>query len=113
IERSSHLLMHSPRFVPFDEAELVPVPFKQFSKIIVRNPREEARIGDLVTVEMKDRQDAAVALRVKKFVAMPAGRQWTGLRFAIADDAGHDQTRIVESGPISMRQGVSHLSTFM
>ena len=99
--------------MPFDEVGLVPIPFEKLSKFIVRDTGEEAWISDLVTVEMKNRQDAAVALRIKKFVAMPSGRQRTGLRFAIANDAGDDQIRIVEGGPVGMRQRVSQLSAFM
>ena len=30
---------------------------------------------------------------------MPGGGQWAGLGFAVADDAGDDQVRIVERGP--------------
>src|SRR4029077_12194135 len=48
-----------------------------------------------------------------ELIAMPSSRKWTGLRFAIADDAGHDQIWIVESGPIGMRQRVTQLTTLM
>ena len=44
---------------------------------------------------------------------MPACRQRSGLGFAVADDAGDDQIRVVESGAIGMREGIAELAAFM
>ena len=44
---------------------------------------------------------------------MPAGGQRPGLGLAVAHDASHDQFRIIESGAISMAEGVTQLSPFM
>ena len=49
--------------------------------------REDRRVGDLVAVEVQDRQHGAVACRVEELVRVPAGRQRPGLRLAVADDA--------------------------
>ena len=51
--------------------------------------------------------------RVEELVGVPARRQWTGLCFAIADDAGHEQVRIVERRSECVRQRVAKLPTFM
>jgi hypothetical protein len=44
---------------------------------------------------------------------MPAGRQRAGLGFAVADDAGNDQVRVVERCPVSVRERVAQFATFM
>src|SRR5436853_891004 len=71
------------------------------------------RIGDLVAIEVKDRQDHAVAHGVEKLVAVPAGRQRAGLGFAIADDASDEQIRIIESRAIGMAEAVAEFATFV
>ena len=62
---------------------------------------------------MQDRQHAAVAGRVEELVAVPAGGQRPGLRFAVADDAGDDQVRIVERGPVGVAQRVAEFAAFV
>src|SRR5438876_7910839 len=44
---------------------------------------------------------------------MPARGQWTGLRFAIADDAGRDQVWIVEDGAVGVRKGVTQFAALV
>src|SRR5207248_10233826 len=43
----------------------------------------------------------------------PAGREWTGFGFAIADYTTHQQIRIVERRARSMAQRISQLASFM
>src|SRR5262245_61830938 len=62
---------------------------------------------------MENRQHATVARWIEKLVTMPARRQRSGLRFTIADDAGHDQIRIVERRSKSVAQRVAELTTFV
>src|ERR1043166_4428238 len=62
---------------------------------------------------MEDRQHRTVARRVQELVRMPAGRQWAGLGLAVADDAGHDQVRVVEGGAVSVREGVPQLAALV
>ena len=52
---------------------------------------------------MQDWEHGSVGDRVKKFVGLPGGRQRAGLRFAVANDAGDNQIRIVKRRPESMR----------
>ncbi len=44
---------------------------------------------------------------------MPARRERTRFRFPVADDARHDQLRIVERRAISVRQRIAELAAFM
>jgi len=50
------------------------------------------------------RKNRAIARGVQKFVGVPTGGQRTSFRLAVADDAGDNQIRIVESGAIGVGQ---------
>ena len=89
------------------------MPSKNFCNSSLRDARKEARVGDLVAVEVEDREHAAIAGRVEELVAVPAGRERPGLGFAVADDAGDDQVRVVEGCAVSMAQRVAELAAFM
>src|SRR3954452_22123453 len=62
---------------------------------------------------MKDRQHRAVARRVQKFVDVPGSREWTRLRFTIADHRGNDQFGIIECCAARMRENVTEFSAFV
>jgi hypothetical protein len=71
--------------------------------------RQHGRVGNLVAVEMQDRQHRTVARRVQELVRVPAGGERPGLGFAIADDAGHDQARVVEGSAVGMRERIARV----
>ena len=79
--------------VPLDEVRRVAVAAEELLQLLVADPGEDAGIGDLVAVQVQDRQDHAVGHRVQELVGVPARRQRPGLRLAVADDAGDDQVR--------------------
>ena len=109
----SKLLVDGLRIVPLDEIGFVSHPLEKLLQFVLRNPREEAGIGDLVAVQMEDRQHGAVAGRIEKLVAVPAGGEWSGLGFAVADDASDDQIGVVERGPVGMAERIAELAPFM
>ena len=74
----------------------------QADQLGLRNPGEHRRVGDLVAVQVQNRQHRAVAHRVEKLVRMPARRQRTGLGLAVTDDAGDEQARVVERRAVRM-----------
>jgi hypothetical protein len=51
---------------------------------------------------MQDRQHGAVARRIGEFVRVQAGRERARFRLAVADDASHDEPRVVERGAVGM-----------
>ena len=102
--------MDRRRVVPLDEVRLVAHALEELLQLVLRDAGEEAGVGDLVAVQMEDRQHAAVAGRVEELVAVPAGGERAGLRLAVADDAGDDQVRIVERRPVGVAQGVPELA---
>ena len=112
-ERGGHELVHHRRVIAFDEMRRVAVSAKKRLELLMTDPRQHGRIGDLVAVEMQDRQHGAVAHRIQKLVGMPARRKRTGLRFAITDDGGHDEIGIVERRAEGMRKRVTKLATFV
>jgi len=91
--------MHQPGLVTLDEVGRPPVAAEQLFQFLVGDASEEGRIGNLVAVEMQNRQHRAVGYWIEKLVRMPGGGQRTRLRLAIADDAGHDEIGIVEHAP--------------
>jgi len=44
---------------------------------------------------------------------MPARGERTGLGFAVADNAGDDEARIVEGRPIGVREGIAELAALV
>ena len=64
---------------------------EQLLQFLMLDPGQDGRVGNLVAVEMQDRQHGAVGGRIEKLVGMPGGGQRPGLRLAVADDAGDDE----------------------
>jgi hypothetical protein len=109
VERSCHRRVHLGRIRALDEARLVAVADHQGAKLFLGDPREDGRVGDLVAVQVQDRQHGAVARGVDEFVRMPARRQRARLRLAVSDDAAHDQVSVVESRSVGVRERISEL----
>ncbi len=105
--------MHDLRLVSFDEDRRVAIAFQEFAELFRTDPRQHCRIGDLVAVEMQNRENGSVRDGIKELVAMPGSRKRTGLGLAIADDAGHDQVGIVKYRAISVGQRIAELPAFM
>ena len=107
IERGRHELVHRVRIAAFDEVRLVAVATEQMIELFVADAREHAGVRDLVAIQMQDRQHHAIGQRIQELVGMPARGKRPGFRFAIADDAGDDQVRIVESCTERVRQRIT------
>jgi len=52
---------------------------------------------------VQDRQHDSIAGGIEEFVRMPRSCQRAGLGFAVADDAGHDEIRVIERRTESVR----------
>ena len=113
IEGCGHGLMHLLRLFSLDEVRRPAVAAEQLVQLLVGDAGEDRRVGDLVAVQVQDRQHHPVADRVEELVGMPCGGQWAGLGFAVADDAGDDQVRIVERGPEGMADRIPQLAPLM
>ena len=92
---------------------LVAIADEQAVQLFRPDARQDGGIGDLVAVEMQDRQDRAVGRRVEEFVAVPGGRQRAGLGLAVPHHRSDDEIGIVEGGAIGMGQGIAQLAALM
>ncbi len=113
IEDRRGLLMHSLRIVALQREWLIAVAAHQVFELRMRNAREHRRVGDLVSVQMQNRQHCAIRRGIEKFVRVPACGQRSGLGFAIAHHAGHNEVWIVEGRAIRVHQRVAQLAAFM
>ena len=105
--------MHDGGNVAFHEMRLIAVTAHQVGQFLAADAGEHGRIGDLEPVEMKDRKNRTIARGIEKLVGVPTRGQRARFRLAVADDAGHDQIRIVERRAIGMDQGISQFTAFM
>ncbi len=105
--------MHLFRIASFDEIGRVAIAAEQVFQLLMTDASENAGIGDLVAIEVEDRQNHAVGRWVQEFVGMPARRHRPGLGFAIADDTGNYQVRVVESRSVGMRECIPELAALV
>ena len=75
--------------------------------------RKEAWVRDLVAIEVQDGQHGAVAGGVQELVSVPAGSQWTGFGFAVADYRCHDEIGVIERRAVGVRESVAEFSAFV
>ena len=113
IEGGRQRLVDLLRLVALHEGRLVAVALQQAAQVRLGHPRQHCRIGDLVAVEVQDRQHGAVAHRIQELVRMPACGQRAGLGFAVAHDAKHDQVGVVEGGAVGVRQCIPELAALV
>ena len=91
--------MHRAGLVTLYEIGRPPVAAEQLFQFLAGDAGEDSRVGNLVAVEMQDRQHRAVGYRIEEFVRMPCGGQRACLRLAVAHDTGDDEIGIVEHRP--------------
>ena len=108
-----HRLVHAVDVRAFDEVRRPAIAAEQIFQFVVRDSRQQGRIVDLVSVEVQDRKNGAVARWVKKFVDMPGSGKRTSLGFTVADDRSHDQFRIIECGTAGVRENISEFAAFV
>ena len=113
LQRRGHQLVHGLRVIALDEMRGVAVAAHESFELLVRDAREHGRVGDLVAVEMQDRQHRAVARRIEKLVRVPARRERPRLRLAVADHAGDDEIRVVEGRAVGVRQRIAEFAALV
>ncbi len=113
LECRRQLLVHRIRLVARNEDRCMPITLQEGAQLRLRDPGEHGRVGDLVSVQVKDRQHGAVAPGVQELVRVPAGRQRAGLRLAVSDDAEDGEVRVVESRAVGVKERVAQLAAFV
>ena len=92
---------------------LVAHAVEELVELFVGDAGQDGRVGDLVAVEVQDRQHDTVGARVHELVGLPAGSQRAGLSLAVADDGRDKQARVVHDGTVSVGQSVTQLTTLV
>ncbi|CAM5712745.1 hypothetical protein SVIOM342S_06325 [Streptomyces violaceorubidus] len=96
-----------------DVDRVVAVAAQELVQLALGEAGEHRRVGDLVAVEVQDRQDGSVVHRVEELVGVPGRRQRAGLRLAVADHAGDHQVRVVEGGAVGVRERVAQFAALV
>ncbi|GCB44069.1 hypothetical protein SNL152K_1354 [Streptomyces sp. NL15-2K] len=108
-----HGAVHGHRVVAGDVDRVVAVAAQQLVEFAFRQPGQHRRVGDLVAVQVQDRQDGTVVDGVEELVGVPGRGQRPGLRLAVTDDAGDHQVRAVEGGSVGVREGVAQFAALV
>ena len=82
-------------------------------QVFVARSSLNGRSGNFVAVQVQNRKDSAVPHRIEEVDGLPASFERTGLGFSVADDAGDDQIRIIESGSERVNQRIAEFPAFV
>ena len=113
VERCGHGLVHQRRLVPLDKVRRPPIAAEQLFQFLMLDAGQDSRVGNLVAVQVQDRQHGAVRGRIEKLVGMPRRGQRTRLRLAVADDAGDHQIGVVQRRPERMAEGIAQFAALV
>ena len=83
-------------------ARVVAVAPQELVEILRRDASKDGRVRDLVAIEMKDRKDRAIVVRIDELVHVPTRRERSSLGFSVTDDAKDRQVRVVEGRSVGV-----------
>ena len=95
------------------EVRLIAHTLKELGELFVGHAGEDGGVGDLVAVEVQDRQDDTVGCRVHELVGLPRSRERTGLGLAVAHHGHGQQARVVHDGTVSVAERVAELAALV
>ena len=95
------------------EVRLIAHALKELGELLIGHAGKDGGVGDLVAVEVQDRQDDAVGCRVHELVGLPRGRERTGLGLAVAHHGHGQQARVVHNGTVSVAERVAELAALV
>ena len=113
VKRAGELLVHELRVVALHGIDVVTVTSEQRLELVRGDPGRDRGVGDLVPVEVQDRQHRPVGHRVEELVGVPRAGQRPGLRLAVADHAGDEQVGVVERRAVGVRERVPELAALV
>src|SRR5947207_10229277 len=113
VERMRHELVHGLRLVAFHKIRFVTIASEKLSQVRITQTAEYGRIRDLVSVQVQNGKNSAVANGIQKLVRVPTGCEWTGLGFAVTDHAANQQAWVVKSCSVCVSNRVSQFTAFM
>src|ERR1700691_3630413 len=71
IKRTGEALMHHGRNIALHEMRFITETAEQVGQFPAADAGEHGRIGDLKSIEMKNRKNRTIARRIEEFVGMP------------------------------------------
>ena len=95
------------------EVRLIAHALKELGEFFVGHAGKNGGVGDLIAVEVQDRQDDTVGCRVHELVGLPRSRERTGLGLAVAHHGHGQQARVVHDGAVGMAERVAELTALM
>src|SRR5215813_4547475 len=96
IQGGSHQIVHCRRIMSLNEIRRIAIATEKLIELLMTDAGENAGICDLVPIEVQNWQYRPVRRRIEELVGVPARRQRSGLRFAVARDTSHDEIRIIK-----------------
>src|SRR5262249_42020531 len=108
-----HQLMHFCRLVTFDKNWRVAVAPEELIEFLMSDASEDAWIGNLVPVQVKNRQDCTIRCGIEKLVRVPTGGERASLGFTVTNDGRHDQARIIKGSPVRVTKRVAQFAAFV
>lgn len=113
VERVRQCAVYLHRLIALDEIRLPAAALEHFAQLLLRNARQQGRVGDLVAVQVQDRQNNAVRHRIEELVAVPRGCQRAGLRLAVTDNHGCDQVGVIQHRTEAVRQRITQFTALV
>ena len=95
------------------EVRLIAHALKELGEFFVGHAGKDGGVGDLVAVEVQDRQDDTVGCRVHELVGLPRGRKRAGLGLAVAHHGHGQQARVVHDGAVGVAERVAELAALV
>ena len=105
--------VHDRRIVTLDKVGLVAMTLEEARDLRVVGPAQDGGPGDLVLVEVQDRQHRTVPARVEEADALPGALQGSRLCLAVANHGGHEQVRVVEGRAEGMGEHIAELAALV
>ena len=96
-----------------EEVRLVAHALEEHLELLVGDAGEDGGVGDLVAVEVQDRQHDAVGLGVHELVGLPGGGERARLGLAVAHHGHGQQARVVHHGAVGVGERVAELATLV
>ena len=109
IQCGGHRLVHQRRLMAFHEQRRPAATAQKLLQLLAGDAREHGGVGDLVAVQVQDRQHRAVGHWVEKLVGVPGRGQRPGFSLAVADHAGNDQLGVVEHRAKGVAERITQL----
>jgi hypothetical protein len=105
--------VHGRRIISVDKVNVITVSFEELLDILISVPAQHGGPGNLVAIQVEDRQHDAVVDRVQKLDALPRAFERSRLRLAITDYCDGDEVRIIEYGAKGVRENVAEFAALV